>query len=219
MNSRRVTLTFDNGPDAAVTPMVLDLLARYGVRATFFVLGSKASTAEGAALVARARAEGHWIGNHTYSHRTPLGLLPPDEAVRELNSTEQAIVAAGETRRIFRPYGGGGRIGKHLLQRSVVDLLIVRRYTCVLWNCVPGDWRDPEGWLERALLDIETRDWSLVVLHDIASGAMRHLERFLEELTSRGYQMRQEFPPECTPIVDGRILRPIDDLVSDGLTA
>ena len=195
--------------------MVLELLARFGIKTTFFVLGRKVSTPEGAALAARALAEGHQIGNHTFSHRVPLGLLPPEEALAEMDATERAITALGVTRRLFRPYGGGGKIGKHLMPRVVADLLVERGYTCVLWNSVPGDWRDPEGWLARALTDVETREWSLVVLHDINAAAMAHLEEFLQRLTQSGYEFSQHFPPDCTPIVDGRIVHPIDGLVTD----
>jgi len=102
-----------------------------------------------------------------------------------------------------------------LMPRAVADLLVARQYTCVLWNSVPGDWRDPEGWLPRALADVETRDWSLVVLHDINAAAMAHLDEFLQRLTQSGYEFRQDFPPDCTPIVDGRILQPIEGLVTD----
>jgi peptidoglycan/xylan/chitin deacetylase (PgdA/CDA1 family) len=198
-----------------VTPQVLDRLKRRQLQTTFFVIGSRASKPEGVPLMQRAIAEGHSIGAHTFSHTKPLGKMPAVEAVREFNMTEEAITAAGVDRRLFRPYGGGGKIGKHLMQRGVLDLLVERRYTCVLWNSVPGDWRDPEGWLGRAVSDIATRDWSLVVLHDINAAAMGHLDAFLDHLAGDGYEWRQDFPPDCTPIVDGRIVRPTDDLVSD----
>ena len=76
-----VTLTFDNGPEPEVTPGVLDTLAAAGIKATFFVLGHKLALPGRRALAERAAAEGHWIGNHTYTHSTPLGLCAaPDTA-------------------------------------------------------------------------------------------------------------------------------------------
>jgi hypothetical protein len=80
----------------------------------------------------------------------------------------------------------------------------------VLWNSVPGDFRDPDGWMERALADCRTREWSLVVLHDISNGAMRHLDSFLRKLRDDGHALVQEFPPDCTPIVGGKIVQPLD---------
>ena len=60
-----LTLTFDNGPDPETTPQVLDVLARRGIRATFFVVGERLAAPGGHALAAAAQAAGHWIGNHT----------------------------------------------------------------------------------------------------------------------------------------------------------
>ena len=156
-------------------------------------------------MARRALAAGHRIGNHTFSHRRPLGLLTAEEAREEFDRTTRAIAAVGETRRVFRPYGGGGRIGPHLLQASVVERMIAEKYTCVVWNVVPGDWRDPDGWLERAKGQVECRNWSLVVLHDIHARAMGHLEDFLRHLEAEKFEFREDFPPESTPIVDGRV--------------
>ena len=68
-----VTLTFDNGPEPEVTPAVLEVLRRRGLRASFFVLGHKLADPARRALAERAHAEGHWIGNHTFTHAVPLG--------------------------------------------------------------------------------------------------------------------------------------------------
>jgi len=67
----------------------------------------------------------------------------------------------------FVPFGGGGKIGPHLLSRAAVDHLVANRYTCVLWNCVPEDWIDQDAWVDRAILDASTREHTLVVMHDI----------------------------------------------------
>ena len=67
---KSVTLSFDNGPDPEVTPAVLDVLHRRGVAATFFVTGQRLSRYR--APAERAAAEGHWIGNHTWSHTYPF---------------------------------------------------------------------------------------------------------------------------------------------------
>ena len=82
---RKITLTFDNGPDPAVTPHVLATLARHGIRSTFFVIGEKVAVRENRALAERAHAEGHAIGNHTWSHSLPFGLMAADAARSELD--------------------------------------------------------------------------------------------------------------------------------------
>ena len=81
----QVTLTFDNGPDSQATPLVLDCLARQGVKSTFFVLGQKVSTPAGLDLARRASREGHWIGNHTWSHGDRLGDLTREAALEEFS--------------------------------------------------------------------------------------------------------------------------------------
>jgi peptidoglycan/xylan/chitin deacetylase (PgdA/CDA1 family) len=76
-----LTLSFDNGPTPEVTPHVLDVLCRHRVKSTFFVIGQK--VAQHHALAERAHAEGHWIGNHTWSHSLPFGLMAADAAISE----------------------------------------------------------------------------------------------------------------------------------------
>lgn len=197
-----LTLTFDNGPDPDATPLVLDTLGKRGVRTTFFVIGKNLS--EHRALAERAAAEGHWIGNHTFTHSGPLGLRgETGVAEREIGRTQGLIGSLAHPHRFFRPQGGGGKLGPHLLSAEAVDLLQRGRYTCVLWNAIPRDWDDPDGWVDRALAQCHERSWTLMVLHDIGSGAMRHLDRFLDRVTGEGGRLRQDFPPDCLPLVDG----------------
>jgi len=178
---------------------------------TFFVLGQKVSTPAGLDLASRASREGHWIGNHTWSHAGRLGEATPEVALQEFERTERALSWVKQSVPLFRPRGGAGRLGRGLLHPAVVDRLKAGGYTCVLWNSVPGDFRDPDGWMERALADCRTREWSLVVLHDIANGAMRHLDGFLRKLRDEGHQITQDFPPDCTPIVSGQVMQPLDE--------
>jgi peptidoglycan-N-acetylglucosamine deacetylase len=210
-----VTLTFDNGPDASVTPAVLDVLARHDLRSTFFVVGEKLADPKLHTLAARARQEGHWIGNHTFTHSVPLGLQSGDVAEREIGRTEALIGPLAHPDKLFRPYGGGGALDRGLLKSSVVRYLTERQYTCVLWNLVPGDWKDPEGWVDVAITGCRGRPWSLVVLHDLPTGAMAHLDRFLGQVSDLGGRFRQDFPPECVPIVRGTRVLAIESYVSD----
>lgn len=200
-----ITLTFDNGPEPEVTPGVLEVLRRRGLRASFFVVGSKLAVPTGYALAERAHAEGHWIGNHTFTHGMPLGEQPDEDRVAdfEIGRTQALIGKLAHPDRLFRPFGGGGRIGPHLLSGAVLAYLQRHRFTCVLWNAVPGDWRDPDGWMERALTQCTAASPTVLVLHDLPGGAMRHLDRFLGLLSDRGCRFRQDFPAACTPILRG----------------
>jgi peptidoglycan/xylan/chitin deacetylase (PgdA/CDA1 family) len=210
--SGKITLTFDNGPEPEVTPLVLDCLARHGVHATFFVMGRKAESEQGRALIRRAINEGHWIGNHTYSHPAPLGRLSPEAALQEFKRAERVLEWIEQPRRLFRP-PGSGKLGPHLLQPVIVDQLVAGSYTCVLWNSVPGDYRDPEGWLARALADIRSRPWTLMALHDLPNGAMTHLNEFLSCVKNEDWEFVQDFPSECVPIVEGKIVLPLEPYI------
>lgn len=214
----RVTLTFDNGPDPEITPRVLDLLRERGIRAHFFVLGKHVATPWGRLLVTRAVAEGHLVGNHSYTHETPLGNDPrPDAVEREIVATQALLapLAPGEKR--FRPFGGGGAIGPHLFRRDVVRHLVAEGYTVALWSSVPRDWEDPVGWPARALADCAARDHTVIVLHDIASACLPGLPGFLDEARARGWEFSTDLPDDCVPIRRGALTMDIDPLTAAGL--
>lgn len=203
----QVTLSFDNGPEPAVTPRVLDVLAAAEVKATFFVLGSKLADNKRRGLAKRAHAEGHWIGNHTWSHEEPLGRLKDaSRSVSEIVETQALIDELAHPDRLFRPFGGGGTIGPHLLSPAAVDVLKKEKMTCVLWNAVPRDWEDPRGWAETALAQCLAQDWTLLVLHDLPTGAMGRLKIFIDRLRDHGGVFRQDFPPACVPLMRGEVL-------------
>lgn len=211
-----LTLSFDNGPEPEVTPYVLDVLARRGIRSSFFVIGQKLADPARRALAERAAAEGHRVGNHTFTHSGPLGRMADSaQAVAEVEETQRLLGDLAGAEKLFRPCGGGGQLNRGLLQRAVVASLERAGQTCVLWNAIPRDWAEPEGWVERALEQIRAQDWSLMVLHDLPTGAMRHLERFLDAVVADGHRIRQDFPPDCVPIRRGRIVSPIDAYVAD----
>jgi len=213
---KRVTLTFDNGPEPAITHAVLDELAARGIKAVFFVMGRKLDTPDGQAAAARAHGEGHIIGNHTWNHKTPLGDIAgdPDIAENEIGATQAVIGDLAHADKLFRPFGGGGNLGPCLLNRPCFDFLKDGGYSCVLWNNVPGDWKDASGWVDTALATLAEQDWSVIVIHDMDTGAMAHLSRFLDALEEIGVEYRQDFPEDCMPMVRGEVVRPMDGFVS-----
>jgi len=210
-----LTLTFDNGPEPDVTPRVLDILKAHDIKTTFFVIGEKLVDPARRRLAVRAHDEGHWIGNHTFTHTVPLGRQrDPGTAEREIGRTQTAIGDLAHPSRWFRPFGGGGHLDDRLLKPSVLDHLVRHKHSCVLWNAIPRDWNDPEGWVLRALDQCRAQAWTLMVLHDLPSGAMDHLEDFIDRARQLGARFRQDFPPDCVPIRSGEIVRPIDAYVS-----
>lgn len=206
---RKVTLTFDNGP-SSVTGNVLDCLAAHDVRASFFVVGENLSQPEKLKVAMRASQEGHWLGNHTFTHAKPIGELDAASALWEFEECERALSWLKQSVRLFRPYGRGGVLGPNLLHPIVVDRLVIGGYSCVLWNSIPRDWEDHSGWVERALTDCRKLNWSLVVLHDLPTGAMSHLDEFIRSLKNEGFEITQEYPDSCVPIVKGKQIAPLE---------
>jgi peptidoglycan-N-acetylglucosamine deacetylase len=128
---KSVAITFDDGPDPVFTPPVLDVLAKHGVRATFFVVGSRARLYPD--LVRRIVADGHGLGSHSEGHPDPwtLSLV---ELMREYRTGRRSVeVAANRQVRLFRP------------PKGYVDLrgamaMSGARLRPWLWTCDPEDW-------------------------------------------------------------------------------
>lgn len=200
-----VTLTFDNGPTPGVTEAVLDVLSKHDVKSTFFVVGMKLAEPGALELAQRAHGEGHWIGNHTWSHPDPFGQWPnTSDPSQEILTTQELIGPLAHRDRLFRPPGGGGHLDKRLLSVRALECVKRQAMTLVLWNAIPRDWDNPDGWVETALQQIRTSEWALVVLHDMDTGAMRNLSRFMDAVVEEGGRFRQDFPPDCVPVLRGR---------------
>lgn len=216
MSGPRVTLTFDNGPDpTGTTARVLDVLKDRGVSASFFVTGAQLAAPGARSLAERARREGHWIGNHTFSHSVMFGDSDdPDLATREIDATQQLIGDLAGPERFFRPYGAGGLLGPRLLSAAAVGHLKAGGYSLVLWNCVPRDWEPGDGWVDRCLDDVATRDWTLVVLHDLPEGGTAHLPHLLDRLEAMDADLVQAYPDSCVPIRRGQVHDDLTGLVA-----
>jgi peptidoglycan-N-acetylglucosamine deacetylase len=134
-----LTFTFDDGPDHRTTPMILDVLDRYGTKAVFFVNAVKihqrtAGGIENQAVLRDMYRRGHFIGSHTFSHQD-ITLLDESGWHREVRQAEQVIVSfIGRRPRLFRPPFGR-------TNEVTTGRLIKEGYTPVLWNLDSGDWK------------------------------------------------------------------------------
>ncbi len=158
-----LALTFDDGPNPAWTPRLLDLLAEHDVRATFFLVGGFAQAEP--ALVRRVAAAGHLIGNHSWSHPN-LALTGAGRVTEELTRTSETLEQiTGAAVKYFRPPYGARR--PHVL-RTARRLGMVP----VLWNAMTTDWSEPsaDAIAERLTRMIEHRQRgggaANIVLHD-----------------------------------------------------
>jgi peptidoglycan/xylan/chitin deacetylase (PgdA/CDA1 family) len=158
-----LALTFDDGPNPAWTPQLLDILGSRGVRATFFLVGQFAKAEP---LLTRSIADaGHLIGNHTWSHPN-LAMTAPARGREELIRTKETLEQiTGKPVRHFRPPFGARR----------PDVLATARrlgLTPVLWNAMTSDWSEKSadriaGQLMRKIQGLEAGGRAAnIVLHD-----------------------------------------------------
>ena len=149
-----IALTFDDGPDPASTPAVLEALARHGMKATFFMVGARA--ARHPELVARVADAGHEIGNHSWDHPS-LPTLGVRAVARQLGRTRAVLAPRGGT--LMRPPYGHQSLGSHLVARGL-------GYRVVIWNVVATDWlADDAATLAGRVLE-RAAPGAIVLLHD-----------------------------------------------------
>ncbi|MBQ7645695.1 MAG: polysaccharide deacetylase family protein [Clostridia bacterium] len=158
-----LALTFDDGPDPNYTPLILDILKKYGVKGTFFVLGSNAEKYPD--LIRRIIDEGHEIGIHTYSHLYP-NESNVDEVINEIKRTEQYLLDNFAYQpKLFRPPGGA-------YNAKLMDAVNEIGYKYVLWSWRINtlDWSSPPVQnVVNAILD-NVSDGSVILLHDAVFG-------------------------------------------------
>ena len=180
---RTIALTFDDGPSEQ-TPAVLDLLARAGARATFFVQGEAIAGRE--PILRRTAAEGHELGNHLYSH-PHAAELTEEELEREIAETSHAIDrAAGVVPSLVRPpYGEDAERVARVAGRLGFS-------ATVLWSVDPGDWADTSSdEITRRVLT-GARPGGIVLLHDGRHDRSRTLDALpaiVDGLQRQGYRL------------------------------
>ena len=178
----RIALTFDDGPCEKYDPEILDLLDKYGVRATFFLVGENI---EREPLSAKRIADrGHEIGNHTYSHKK-LGKLTASELSGEIARTKSLIErVCGCTPTLFRPPEG-------YVSELVSGAASSGGYTLVLWSIDTLDW---QGRSAKDIVDTvmkEAKDGAIILCHDYIwrkSETAKAINEFIPRLQSMGYK-------------------------------
>ena len=160
-----VALSFDDGPDPAHTPQVLDILARHRAQATFFLIGSRA--ARHPDLVARIKAAGHEVGNHCFTDGTSMRASSA-EFLESLRRTEQAA-GIHDTPKLFRPPGG-------LAWPRHLRLAREQGYLVVLGSAYPHDPSHPPVAYIEWLVEKNLVPGAIVILHDGIADPSRTLE-------------------------------------------
>jgi peptidoglycan/xylan/chitin deacetylase (PgdA/CDA1 family) len=169
-----VALTFDDGP-AQYTAQLLDILARYKVRATFYLVGQNATSYQD--LVRAQNEAGHELGNHSWNH-SDLTKLSAEEIRSQMTRTDAAIAkAAGTVPDTLRPPYGAYNDS---VRRNAGKPLM-------LWSVDPEDWKYHDSdRVAKHILD-KTRPGDIVLLHDIHRTSVNAVPRILRGLKARGY--------------------------------
>ncbi len=188
---RLVTLTFDDGPFPETTPAVLRELARYKVRATFFVIGRYLDGDDERAIATQKVlrdivAAGHLVGNHTHDHMR-LHAIPAQRILDQIDRGSASIERViGKRPILFRPpYGELDDFGREVVKQRGLDL--------VLWGVEAQDMeRDDTQSMYRDLVrQIDHKEGGIVLLHDIRWSSVKLLRKLLARLEERKYDPSQ----------------------------
>lgn len=182
-----VALTFDDGPYLPYTVQLLDLLKECQVQATFFVIGQNA--AKHPELIRRMAAEGHQLGNHTWSH-TDLLKVDRMAMIREVERTSRLLEQlTGSRPAVVRPPHG-------FRDPLVMEVMADRGLTVIEWSAMARDWTNPGVDVIVRTIVSEVVNGSVILLHD-GDGVQQEASRaqtieatrqIIRELTSRGYR-------------------------------
>lgn len=190
-DERVVALTFDDGPSPPYTDQLLDVLAKHNVKATFFMIGNRIERHP--ETLQRAIAEGHQIGNHSYSHPV-LGFCPPSYIQREIERTDDLLRQAGVTGELV--------IRAPILTRFLPVAWVLAKgdrthISCNVWS---WDWttQNPDKITETVLKKTlsSTGAGSIIVLHDgkaenkdaDRSGTVEATDQIIIRLKQEGYR-------------------------------
>ena len=184
--TKRVALTFDDGPHVERTKMLADELAKYGYHATFFVVGNRVDGTEynGGAAMKYAVSKGNEIGIHAYTHDIYYN-KEPAKYEEEIRKTEAAIksVVPGYKVKLLRPAGG-----------NITDAQVAAsKYSIIMWDVDSEDWRyrSDENGVDIIVENVmsQVKDGSIILMHDIYENSYLAAVEIIRRLHEEGYEV------------------------------
>ena len=173
---KAVALTFDDGPNPNTTPVALELLKKYNAKGTFFMVGKAVAGNE--EIIKQVVAEGHQIGNHSWSHPL-LTKISLEQAKSQINDTTEALKkASGQDVHIMRPpYGGINATIQAAVDQSFI-----------LWDVDPLDWKNRNT--ASIMKEVrKARPGSIILMHDVHQTSINALPSVLQYLTEQGFEL------------------------------
>ena len=172
-----VALTFDDGPYGPVGNRILDCLAQYNGRATFYVVGERVPAE--AAEMQRIVAEGHEIGNHTYSHKY-LNKLNTAQIRQEIDRCADTVQSVCGVRPATVRLPGGNKNA---------TVLAAVQEPIVLWNVDTLDWKTRNAQQTVSAVLDHVQDGDIILMHELYQASGDAALQIIPELTNRGYQL------------------------------
>ena len=179
----KIALTFDDGPHPRVTNKILDVLSKYGVKATFFMVGENVKNYPDTAR--RVAREGHEIGNHTYTH-PHIKNMSADELMSEMVKCDKIIKenTGVSSVKLFRPPEG-------VIDSAVKAISSEKGYSIILWRVDTRDWAGTSVNEIKSNIDKNVVAGDIILMHDYISKkchTVEVLDEIIPMLIGKGYE-------------------------------
>lgn len=205
ISQKVLAMTFDDGPHPSLTPKLLDLLKERNIKCTFFLIGQQVKMYPD--IVRRIIAEGHEIGNHTWTHCS-LTSRSDAQIRNELKKSEDAVyeVAGFRPHLVRPPYGA--------VNSRIKDLMFTEfGYSTIMWSVDPQDWRRPGVSVVTSRLVNGAHPGAIMLSHDIHPPTIQAMPAMFDQLLAQGYQfitVSQLLNMEKASMPVGVIVRPAE---------
>lgn len=175
-----IAMTFDDGPSTENTPRLLEILKQRNIKATFFLIGQ--NVAANPDIVRRILAEGHEVGNHSWTH-PQLSKLSDDRVTAEITKTQDAIKdASGYSPTLLRPPYGA------ITPRQREWIANQFGLNIILWSVDPFDWKRPGASVITQRILSQVRPGAIILSHDIHKQTVDAMPATLDALIAKGYK-------------------------------
>lgn len=176
-NKPMIALTFDDGPNAPVTNRILDALAEYDSRATFFVVGNRLRNYPD--TLKRILSEGSELGSHTYNHKS-LTLLKSKEIKKELDAVDDRLLEmlGTKTQTLRPPYGAVNDLVRKAAKKPLI-----------YWSIDTEDWKHRNAKTIVKHVMSQVQDGDIILFHDLYDTTAAAIERLVPKLIEEGYQL------------------------------
>ena len=205
-----LAMTFDDGPHPSLTPKLLDLLKERNIKCTFFLIGKQVKMYPD--IVRRMIAEGHEIGNHTWTHCS-LTSRSDEQIRKELQQSADAVKeVAGVSPQLIRPPYGA-------INQRIKDMMFTDfGYSTIMWSVDPQDWRRPGVAAVTSRLVNGAHPGAIMLAHDIHPPTLTAMPAMFDQLIAKGYQfvtVSQLLNLEKASMPVGMVVKPGDKTDKD----